>query len=72
MGAGCRLLYFVKSKTKRQAVLCAFMSIHSFAFLEMAERGAIAPPSHPPKSTTTCININRGGDYRIYHGLRYM
>ena len=34
------------------------MSIHSFVFLEMAEReGATAPPSHPPKFATAYINI---------------
>ena len=39
------------------AVLCVFMSIHSFVFLEMTEGGATAPPSYPPKSATAYINI---------------
>ena len=49
---GCRLLYFVKSKTgsksKNVAVLlflCQY--IHSFIFLEMVGRGGYSPLATP-------------------------
>ena len=52
---GCKLLYFVKSKSgtkcKNFAVLLC-QCIHSFTFPEMAGRGGYSPPSHPPKSAT--------------------
>ena len=51
---GCRLLYFVKSKSgtkcKNFVFLCQY--VHSFTFPEMAGRGG---PSHPPKSATDNI-----------------
>ena len=55
---GCRLLYFVKSKSgtkcKNFAVLLCFY-VNTFIllqFLRWQEGGGYSPPSHPPKSAT--------------------